>query len=97
MTRNILIATVALLWSAGAIAAQRTVILTVENLYCASCPYIVKQTLAQVPGVSMVEISFRNKTSVVTFDDAKADVAALTRATRTMGFPSALRDRMKHR
>ena len=93
MKRSFLIATAALLWSAVAIAAERTVTLTVDNMSCASCPYIVKQSLARVPGVSAVDVSFKNKIAVVTFDDAKADLAALTGATRDMGYPSALKER----
>jgi mercuric ion binding protein len=82
---------VALMLSAGpAWAGERTVTLAVDNISCASCPYIVKRTLANVPGVSDVEVSFEERTAVVTFDDAKTDVAALTQATQSMGFPSRL-------
>ena len=82
-----------LLWPAGAKAAERTVTLAVGNLFCASCPYIVKRTLARVPGVNSVDVSFKKKIAVVTFDDAKTNVAALTGATSGMGFPSTLKDR----
>ena len=72
-----------------AIAASTTVILNVENMYCASCPYIVKQTLSAMPGVTSVEISFEDKTATVTFDDTKVDVNTLTNATTDAGYPSA--------
>ena len=71
-------------------AAQKTVKLTVENMYCASCPYIVKESLTRVPGVTEVKISFRQKTALVTFDDSKTDINALTDATFVSGFPSEL-------
>lgn len=74
----------------AAIAAQRTVTLAVDGMTCASCPYIVKQPLSRVPGVERVEVSYAEKRAVVTFDDAKADVAALTKATAGVGFPSEL-------
>ncbi len=84
----------ALMLSTGpAVAGEQTVTLAVPGMTCASCPYIVKRTLADVPGVSEVMISFENKTAVVTFDDAKANLAALTKATESVGFPSTLLSR----
>ena len=72
----------AIVLSAGpAWAEERTVTLAVDNLFCASCPYIVKHTLAAVPGVRDVEVSYEEKTAVVTFDDAKTDVTSPTEAT----------------
>lgn len=78
----------AILINGHALAAQKSVILAVDGMTCASCPYIVKQTLASVPGVSDVIVSFRKKMAVVTFDDGKTNVAALTAATSDVGFPS---------
>ncbi len=81
----------ALIISTGsAWAGEQTVTLAVDNLFCASCPYIVKQTLAQVPGVRAVQVSFDKKTAVVSFEDTQTGVAALTQATANMGFPSRL-------
>ena len=74
-----------------AAATERTVALKVDNMYCASCPYFVKQSLAAVPGVMGVSVSFRDKTAIVTFDGAQTDVAALTGATLAMGYPSELK------
>jgi mercuric ion binding protein len=71
-------------------AAQRTVTLTVNNMYCEACPYMVKKTLERVPGVSQVSVSFKEKTAVVVFDDAKSRVDDLTSATAKAGFPSEL-------
>lgn len=78
-----------LLASASAFAGERTVTLNVKGMTCASCPYIVKQTLAKVDGVKDVDVSFRKKMATVTFDDSKTEVAALTSATASMGFPSS--------
>ena len=78
----------AFLINGHALAAQRFVTLAVDGMTCASCPYIVKQTLAGVPGVSDVAVSFKKKTAVVAFDDSKTNIAALTTATTNVGFPS---------
>lgn len=92
MVRALLAAMIlaSILAGTAAIAAQRTVTLAVDGMTCASCPYIVKQSLSRVPGVERVEVSYADKRAVVTFDDSKTDVAALTKATAGVGFPSAL-------
>lgn len=76
------------LFASPALAAEKTVTLAVEGMYCASCPFIVQQSLTAVPGVEKVEVSFENQTATVTFDDATADVAALVKATTDAGYPS---------
>lgn len=69
-------------------AAERTVTLAVENMYCASCPYIVKKTMAAVPGVSKVDVSFKNKSAVVTYDDTQTTLDAVTKASADAGYPA---------
>jgi periplasmic mercuric ion binding protein len=71
-----------------AFAGEKTVTLTVENMACALCPYIVQKVLAGVPGVTRAAVSFKDKTAIITFDDNKAGLAALTAATAGVGFPS---------
>jgi mercuric ion binding protein len=84
----IVAATAVLMLSGAAGAAERTVRLAVDGMWCAGCSYIVKQTLASVPGVTQVDVSMAEKAAVVTFDDAKTDVAGLTEATAGVGFPA---------
>lgn len=74
--------------TAPAFAGEQTVTLAVENMTCTACPYIVQRTLAAVPGVVEAAVSFENQAAVVTFDDTRTDVAALTAATATIGYPS---------
>lgn len=78
--------------SAPATAAERTVTLAVDGMTCASCPYIVRTALQEVPGVARAEVSYAEKTAVVTYDDAKTTVAAVTQATADVGFPSHVID-----
>jgi mercuric ion binding protein len=77
-----------LLASLAATAAERTVTLAVDGMSCPSCPYIVRTVLQEVPGVARAEVSYAEKTAVVTFDDTRTTVAALTEATAGVGFPS---------
>jgi mercuric ion binding protein len=82
---------VAMLVSALAHAGERTVTLAVENMYCAACPHIVSKSLDRVDGVVAVAVSNEDKTATVTFDDARASVADLIRATTDAGYPSKAR------
>jgi periplasmic mercuric ion binding protein len=82
-------AAVALLVSSHAFAAEKTVTLAVKNMYCAACPHIVKASLEAVTGVAKVSVSLKDKTAIVSYDDGKADVEALTAATTKAGYPSA--------
>ena len=76
--------------SGTAQAAEQTVKLAVTNMTCASCPYIVEKTLSAISGVLNVVVSFPQKSAVVTFDDQKTNVEALTTATTTAGYPSKM-------
>jgi mercuric ion binding protein len=78
-----------LLISPTTFAAEKTITLAVSNMICADCPYIVKKSLERVPGVTRVAVSFKDKTAVVTFDDARVDAKSLTEATTNAGYPSA--------
>lgn len=80
----------ALFFSAAVVAAERTVTLAVENMSCATCPYIVKKAIAAVPGVSKVEVSYEKKTAIVTFDDATTSLEAVTGASANAGYPARL-------
>ena len=90
---NKLLASVAfvscLLASPAALAAEKTVTLAVQNMYCAACSHTVKASLEAVPGVSRVSVSYEAKTATVTYDDGKTGVKALTAATTNAGYPSA--------
>jgi periplasmic mercuric ion binding protein len=75
--------------SSGTFAAERTLSLAVRNMYCDVCPLIVRKSLEAVPGVAKAVVSFKDKTAVVTYDDSRTNVKALTTATAKAGYPSA--------
>jgi mercuric ion binding protein len=72
-------------------AATQTITLSVPGMTCAACPITVKKALSRVEGVSKTAVSFEKREAVVTFDDARTDVQALTRATTDVGYPSELK------
>jgi len=75
----------------AAFAGERTIILAVDNMTCASCPYIVKTSMAAVPGVAKVAVSLQAKTATVTFDDAKTNSDAIAAASVNAGYPAHLK------
>lgn len=92
MKRIILITVlgVGLMISGTAFAAEKTVKLAVANMTCASCPYIVKQSLTAISGVTNVAVSFEEKSATVTFDDVKTTASTLIGATTKAGYPAKL-------
>jgi mercuric ion binding protein len=78
-------------FSAPAFAATKTVTLTVSKMTCAACPITVKKALSKVDGVQAAEVGYETKEAVVTYDDAKTDVDALTKATEGAGYPSEVK------
>ena len=88
-----LLATVTLvlgvLASSTMFAAEKTLTLAVQNTYCDACPLIVRKSLEAVSGVTKAVVSFKDNTAVVTYDDRKTNVKALTTVTTKAGYPSA--------
>ena len=74
-----------------AFAETKTVTLSVPGMNCDLCPLTIKKAISKVPGVASVEASYERKHAVVTFDDSKASVDALMKATANAGYPSTLK------
>lgn len=75
-------------FSAPAFAATKTVTLSVSNMTCAACPITVKKALSKVEGVQAADVSYEMKEAVVTYDDTKTNIEALTKAAEGAGYPS---------
>lgn len=81
--------------AAPSFAATQHVTLTIPTMDCATCPVTIRVALMKVPGVSKAVVSYKKRSAQVTYDDTKADVAALTRATNDAGYPSFKADVQK--
>jgi mercuric ion binding protein len=79
---------VSMMATPAAFAGEHTVTFAVDNMYCASCPYIVKSSMAAVPGVAKVAVSSQAKTATVIFDDAKTNPEAIAAASANAGYPA---------
>lgn len=90
---NRLIAAALLALPLAVLAADpQTVVLDVQNMTCELCPITVKKALGKVPGVADTKIDLAKKTATVKFDPARANVAALVKATTNAGYPSTAHD-----
>ena len=69
-------------------AATQTVTLSVPGMTCAACPITVREALSKVEGVSSTDVNLERREVIVTYDDAKTNVPALTAATKNAGYPS---------
>jgi len=76
--------------SLSADASRKTVTLSVPGMNCAACPITIKKVLSKIDGVSVIEVSAKAREVVVTYDDAKTNVQALTSATANVGYPSTV-------
>ncbi len=72
-------------------AATQTVTLSVPGMTCAACPITVKKAITKVEGVSKTDINFEKREATVVFDDTKATVQKLTKATEDAGYPSSIK------
>lgn len=88
--KKLLVVTLFAVLGAPAWATPRTVTLSIPTMDCPVCPITVRKALDRVDGVTKAEVNFDKRQAVVTFDDAKASVAALTHATQDAGYPSTL-------
>jgi len=77
--------------SSLAVAKQQTALLNVPTMDCATCPITIKAALSKVPGVSKVKVSYEKREAVIVYDDAKASVADLKKATEDVGYPAMLK------
>lgn len=73
-----------------AFAGEQVVKLSVPGMFCASCPFIVKQAISGVDGIALVETSLEERTATVIFDDERTSVDAITQATADVGYPATV-------
>jgi mercuric ion binding protein len=57
---------------------------------CVPDAYIVRQSIASIPGVDAVQVSYERKIAVISFDDAATTPEAMMAASASVGFPSRL-------
>ena len=89
--KNLLVFLVVVAFAAPALADMQTVTLSVPGMTCAACPITVKKALSRVEGVSEISVTYENREAIVSFDDEKASIQDLTKATENAGYPSSVK------
>ncbi len=69
-------------------AADKTITLSVPDMNCPSCPYMVEQSISFVEGVQSANAELKTRTCSVTFDDAVASIDDILGATADIGYKS---------
>jgi periplasmic mercuric ion binding protein len=77
--------------ASAALAAPQTVTLSVPGMTCAACPITVKKALTRVEGVTKADVSYEKRQAIVTFDDSRASVQKLTKASADAGFAATVK------
>jgi len=80
-----------LIMPALATAEPQKITLTIPTMDCATCPITIKTALMRTPGVVSAKVSYQKREALVVFDDAKATLDALKKATADAGYPSFLK------
>jgi len=60
--------------------------LSLGGMWCASCSWLIGETLERAPGVQRAEISFVQRQARVTFDPERTSIRQLTRRVRGLGY-----------
>jgi periplasmic mercuric ion binding protein len=88
MKKLIVPATLLVLGATAVQAADRTVKLAVDNMYCDACPITVSKAMQRVNGVKSTKVDFNTKTAVIVFDDGATTVDAIAAASTNAGYPA---------
>lgn len=87
MSGKTLLKALFVLFLAGpALAAERTVNLSVPGMTCPSCPFVVQAAIGEVDGVISVDTDLDRLTATVTFDDDKTTLEDIQFASANAGY-----------
>ncbi|MEI6747697.1 MAG: cation transporter [Bacteroidales bacterium] len=71
---------------ASKIQASKTITLAVEGMTCEGCESTVKESVEKLPGIASATASFKEKTTIVTFDSTLTKVADISKAITDVGY-----------
>lgn len=90
MRKLIVLAAVLALGAGAAQAAERSIKLAVDKMYCDACPLTVSMAIQGVKGVKSAKVDYQTKSAVVVFDDEATTVEAIAAASANAGYPARL-------
>ncbi|MCG2584656.1 cation transporter [Massilia sp. TS11] len=73
-------------FSLSALAADKTVVLSVPKMQAEADAAKVNGALKKIPGVSKAQVKLDKRETHVTFDDSKTSTSALLQAAKDIGY-----------
>lgn len=73
-----------------------TTTVEVSGLWCASCAWLIEETLRRTPGVASADVSFAQRKAQVTFDAERTTPHRLLRRVKRLGYRAWLPDEEPH-
>ena len=71
-------------------AKEQKVKLHIEKMTCGSCPLTIRLRTLQLKGVKSSEVSFKNASATVTYDDSVQNPKAIADAISNLGYPTTI-------
>lgn len=89
-----LVTLILFLASAPAVSGEsdRTVVLEIEKMTCATCPITVRKAMQRIDGVKSVDVDYERKLATVVFDEDRTTPEAISQASTDVGFPATVRE-----
>jgi len=56
------------------------------GMHCPSCPMLIELSVCDLPGVTAVQVSIADCSTVVTYDESKIDAQAILEEIRGAGY-----------
>ncbi len=75
-----------LVFTVASVAGEKKVEIKVDGMTCNGCVDKVKTTLEKAEGVKTAEVSLKENSAVILYDDSKTDEASLKKAINSTGF-----------
>lgn len=65
------------------------IILSVENIHCAACAWLIEQSLSSASGVEKITVNTVNQRAELIWDNSQIDLSSLLSQFAEIGYPSA--------
>lgn len=59
---------------------------SVQGMHCASCAFIIRDSLKKTPGVAKVEVNYASETANVSYEEDKVDIAKMNATIGAFGY-----------
>lgn len=67
----------------------RKIVLTVDNIHCAACAWLIEQSLSYLSGIQRVNVNTINQRAEITWDTTSLNLSAILSQLKSVGYPSS--------